>query len=129
MKKTMTSLLAAAFLLGGTLITAAPAQAASCGSGQVCLWRDAGHSGTKWTWNGSASWVGSGANDQASSYILGAQNHRSYPYHMFYDNVNYGGSRFYDKKGKGVRNLKQVAYPGGGNWNDKISSHQVATAN
>jgi hypothetical protein len=45
----------------------------------------------------------------------------------FCSNANYGGSCFTVKRGGGNTDLTKKGFPGGGNWNDKISSVKVGS--
>ncbi|WP_197061937.1 peptidase inhibitor family I36 protein [Sinomonas humi] len=110
-------------LVGG--VGLAPATADSgCADGRVCFWTDINYGGAKYSApyrNGYVGWM----NDQASTFRIGKTVDDRYHYVMFYENAGFWGSRFYAKEFQAF-NLTSLAFPGGGSWNDKISSHDEA---
>lgn len=110
-------------LVGGMGL--APASADSgCSNDQVCFWTDINYRGAKYSGpyrNGYVGWM----NDQASTFRIGWST-SPYKYVMFYEHANFWGNQFYAKQGQAF-NLTSLAFPGGGSWNDKISSHEEAS--
>ena len=94
----------------------------TCGNGQVCLFQSSVWNGTKYSNKYATSWVSSGANDPTSN-IVGYTTNPSYRYVTFFEHLNFGGNSFYMKEGQAISYLADIAYPGGGNWDNRISSH------
>jgi hypothetical protein len=104
----------------------------SCPSSAFCMWKDAYFGGTQWTYSINSypqnTWfyVGSGANDQASSFY----NHRV---HSTYINQNYpaNGGQACIPSEIIYENLFELAWGGGygGNANDSISAIYLANWN
>lgn len=118
------SALMGAALAGWGLAPAAVADS-SCWNGQVCLWTDTNFGGGKYAAqyrNGYVGWM----NDQASTFKIGWTTNAAYRYVMFYEHASFWGNQFYAKEGQAF-NLTSLAFPGGGTWNDKVSSHQEAS--
>jgi len=93
-----------------------------CPTARVCLWTDSDMGGTKMTTPWATLNVGNTMNDHISSYLIGPASNPASPYLYFYEHANYGGANFYDKANNGWMDLRLLNFPGGGSWNDKISS-------
>jgi len=97
----------------------------TCANGKVCLFQSSVWNGTKYSNNYAATYVGDAANDPTSN-IVGYTTNPAYRYVMFYEHLNFGGNSFYMKEGQAISYLADIAYPGGGNWDNRISSHDEA---
>lgn len=77
-------------------------------------------SGRTFSW--VTPYVGDGANDKASSLVVGPASDPASPYVYFYENLNYGGYHLVYRGGNANNDLRSEAMYSGRNWDDEISS-------
>lgn len=108
----------------------APASLSGCPGAALCLWRDSGFSGTQWTWRYGSHphnqwlYVGSGANDQASSIY----NNRGEVSGVAKNFPATSPDAYCEPTHSVVRNLAGINWPDGTPENDSISSVDLFTA-
>jgi hypothetical protein len=101
----------------------------SCASASLCLWRDSGWGGTRWTFTfghyTSNAWiyVGNGANDQASSLF----NNRAWVSGIAADLPVQTNGWACVRGGSSAENLQNFSWRKGVNMNDSISAFDLST--
>ncbi len=110
MKKVAATALAFTAVLGGTILTASPANA------QIILYEHDNYGGAKYYANGGWNAKLPGFNDVTSSLKVDGGN-----YAILYENVDYRGAKSVAFS-SGSPSLKTWQCSSGGNWNDKASS-------
>jgi hypothetical protein len=105
-----------------TGVTAAHA-APACGTGKVCLWDNYWFTWTERPFSWVTYNVGSAANDQASSLVVGPASNPASPYVYFYADAGYAGPYKLIYREFGAHNdLRGQMMTTNRNWDDEISS-------
>jgi hypothetical protein len=104
----------------------------SCNYGDFCIYEHLNGSGLSWAWAGNDGDYRNNSNsgvtaDNRATAIRNNGAPATYDGVFYYQNPAWGGDRGCLPRGSSISNLTSKP-ASGGNWNDKISSHQWTSA-